>query len=54
MTKQKSNVTETSKSAESKRRKRHSTPSDNKLQLLTTTHSVSFEKDVTIKRQEPL
>ena len=54
MTKQKSNVNETSTSPASKRRKRHSTPSDDKLQLLTTTSSVSLEKDIILKRQEPL
>ena len=53
MTKQKSNVNETSKSPASKRRKSHSTPSDDRLQLLTTSSDISLEIDVTLKRQEP-
>ena len=43
MTKQKSNVKETSKSPASKRRRRHSTLSNDKLQLLTTTNNISLE-----------
>ena len=54
MTKQKSNVNETSKSPASKRRKRHSTPSDDKLQLLISTSKISLEADVISKKQEPL
>ena len=54
MAKQKNNVNETSKPPASKRRKRHSTPSDDKLELLTTTINISLETDVVLKRQEPL
>ena len=54
MTKQKSNVNETSTSPASKRRKRHSTPSDDKLQLLISTSKISLEADVISKKQEPL
>ena len=53
MVKQKSNVNETSKSSASKRQKRHSTPSDDKLQLLTTTSNITLKTDVILKRQEP-
>ena len=38
----------------SKKRKRHSTTSDDKLQLLTTISNISLETDVILKRQEPL
>ena len=54
MTKQKSNVNESSKSPASKRIKRHSTPSDDKLQLLISTSKISLETDVILKKQEPL
>ena len=54
MTKQKSNIKETSKSPASKRRQRHSTPLDDNLQLLTTTSNTPLETDVILKRQEPL
>ena len=46
MTEQKTNVDESSKSPASKKRKCHFTPSDEKLQHLTTTVNTSLERDV--------
>ena len=53
MTEQKTNVDESSKSPASKKRKCHFTPSDEKLQHLTTTVDTSLERDVFLNRQEP-
>ena len=59
MTKQKSNADESSKFPASKKKKkkkkpRYFTPSDEKLQHLTTTKNTSSERDVFLKnRQEP-
>ena len=54
MAKQKSNVNETSKSPASKRRKRHSTPSDDKLQFLTTIGNITLKTYVILNGKEPL
>ena len=51
MTKQKSNVDESSKSPASKKKKKnYFTPSDGKLQHLTTTKNASSERDVFFKK----
>ena len=52
MTEQKSNIDESSKSPASKKRKRHSRPSDDKLQHLTTTSNISLKTDVVLNRQD--
>ena len=54
MMEQKSNVDESSRSRASKRRKRHSTPSDDKPQHLTTITYTSLESDVVLNGLESL
>ena len=54
MTEQKSNVDKSSNSPVSKRKKHHSTPSDDKHQHLTTISNTSLETDVVLNGPEPL
>ena len=54
MTEQKSNVDESSNSPVSKRKKHHSTPSDDKRQHLTTISNTSLETGVVLNGPEPL